>query len=180
MLDDATIMKEIEFPAPESLFTELPIGIRSALLIQTAQAIEKGTNPFKEGLTKLHLTLRLDFIIDSLETGRKLALPYRKASIEIDQRLGARITQAQKLENLNEMQKAIDLYEQNIKDGFIASLPYERLRIIYERQKKYQSVVRVCKRYIEVLQMVSEIWPQYPNLRQIPKYQKIIKRLGAS
>jgi len=172
-------MKESEFPTPASLFLDLPDGIRSVLLIQIAQAIESGTNPFKEGLTKLPLSVRLDFVIDSLEMGRKLALPYRQASLEIDRRLGEQLTQAQKFEKANEIQNAITLYEQNINDGFLASLPYERLRIIYEKQKNYQSAIRVCKRYIEILQMVSKFWSQYPNLRQIPKYQEIIKRLNA-
>jgi tetratricopeptide (TPR) repeat protein len=172
-------MKEYEFPAPESLFVDLPVGIRSVLLIQTAQAIEKGTNPFKEGLPKLPLRVRLDFIVDSLELGRELASPYRQASLEIDRRLGERLAQAQNFEKTGEIQSAIALYEQNIRDGFLPSLPYERLRIIYEKQKDYHSAIRVCKRHIEILQMVNTIWSQYPNIRQIPKYQEIIKKLNA-
>ncbi|NOH00713.1 MAG: hypothetical protein HND47_01410 [Chloroflexi bacterium] len=172
-------MKENDLPAPDNLFVDLPAGVRSVLLIQTAQAIDSGTNPFKENLTNLPLSVRLDFVIDSLEMGRKLALPYRQAALEIDQRLGERLTQAQKFEKSNDIQSAITLYEQNISDGFLASLPYERLRIIYEKKKDYQNAIRVCKRYIEILQMVSEIWAQYPNIRQIPKYQENIKRLCA-
>jgi tetratricopeptide (TPR) repeat protein len=172
-------MNEREFPNPDSLFTDLPAGIRSVLLDQTAQAIEKGTNPFKGDLTKFPLNIRLDFIIDSLDIGRKLALPYRQAALDIDQRLGKRLTQAQNFEKTGEIQSAIALYEQNISDGFLPSLPYERLRIIYEKNKDYQNAIRVCKRYIEILQMVSEIWAQYPNIRQIPKYQEKIKKLSA-
>jgi tetratricopeptide (TPR) repeat protein len=172
-------MKENEFPAPDSLFIDLPAGIRSVLLVQTAQAIENGTNPFNNtNLTKLPLPIRLDFVIDSLEMGRKLALPYRQAALEIDQRLQERLSRAQKLEKENELQNAIVLYEQNINDGFLASLPYERLRIIYEKQKSYQDAIRVCKRYIETLQMVSKFWSQYPNIRQIPKYEESIKKLS--
>ena len=172
-------MKETKFPTPDSLFTNLPAGIRGVLLIQTAQAIEKGTNPFKEGLPKLPSSVRLDFMIDSLELGRELASPYRQASLEIDQRLGERLAQAQNFEKAGEIQSAIALHEQNISDGFLPSLPYERLRIIYEKQKDYHSAIRVCKRYIEILQMVNTIWSQYPNIRQIPKYQEIIKKLNA-
>ena len=40
-------MKENEFPIPDSLFVDLPPGIRSVLLVQTAQAIESGTDPLK-------------------------------------------------------------------------------------------------------------------------------------
>lgn len=172
-------MKENEFPTPDSLFIGLPAGIRSVLLIQTAQAIESGTNPFKEGSIKLPLSVRLDFVINSLEMGRKLALSYRQASLEIDQRLGERLAQAQKFEKSNDIQNAIALYEQNISDGFLASLPYECLRIIYEKKKDYQNAIRVFKRYIEILQMVSVVWSQYPNIRQIPKYQEFINKLSA-
>jgi len=172
-------MKEIEFPTPDSLFVNLPAGIRSILLVQTAQAIESGTDPFKNSnLTALPLLTRLDYVISSLEMSRKFALPYRQAALQIDQRLQERLTHAQKSEKANEIQNAITLYEQNINDGFLASLPYERLRIIYEKQKNYQSAIRVCERYIEILQMVGTLWIQYPNLRQIPKYQDIIKKLN--
>ena len=172
-------MKENEFPIPDSLFVDLPAGIRSVLLVQTAQAIESGTDPFVNlKLTKLSLPARFDFIVSSLEMGRKFALPYRQAALEIDQRLGERLTQAQKFEKADEIQNAIVLYEQNINDGFLASLPYERLRIIYEKQKSYQDALRVCNRYIEILEMVGVFWAQYPNLRQIPKYQEFIKKLS--
>jgi IS30 family transposase len=103
----------------------------------------------------------------------------RPAIVNTRKRLGERLTQAQKFEKANEIQNAIALYEENINDGFLASLPYERLRIIYEKQKNYQNAIRVCKRYIEILQMVSTIWSQFPNIRQIPKYQEIIKKLNA-
>lgn len=172
-------MKENEFPTPDSLFIDLPAGIRGVLLIQTAQAIEEGINPFKEDLARLPLNIRLDFIIDSLEMGRRLALPYRQASLEIEQILGERLTQAQNYERSGEIQSAVALYEQNVGDGFLVSLPYERLRIIYEKKKDYENAIRVCKRYIQILQMVSEIWEQYPNIRQIPNYQEKIKKLTA-
>lgn len=173
------MMKENKFPIPDSLFVDLPAGIRSVFLVRTAQAIENGTNPFNDtNLTKLPLPVRLNFVIDSLEMGRKLALPYRQAALEIDQRLQERLTRAQSFEKAKEMQEAIALYEQNINDGFLASLPYERLRIIYEKQKSYKNAIRVCNRYIEVLQMVSTFWSQYSNIRQIPKYKEIIKKLN--
>lgn len=172
-------MKGNEFPAPDSLFVDLPAGIRSVLLVRTAQAIESGTNPFDStNFTKFPLPIRLDFVIDSLEMGQKLALPYRQAALEIDQRLQECLTHAQNFEKYNEVQEAIALYEKNINDGFLASLPYERLRIIYEKQKSFQNAIRVCNRYIEVLQIVSTFWSQYPNIRQIPKYKENIKRLS--
>lgn len=169
-----------EFPPPESLFAGLPAGIRSVLLDRTAQAIESGTDPFKDSnLAKLSPLARFDYIASSIELGRNWAAPYRKASLEITEKLQAHLSNAQKLEKAGEIQKAVALYESCVDDGFLGSLPYERLRITYTKQEQYQNAIRVCKRYIEILEMVREFWHQYPNIRQIPQYQEVIKKLSA-
>jgi hypothetical protein len=169
-----------EFPPPESLFVELPAGIRSVLLDKTAQAIESGTDPFKDSnLAKLSPLARFDYIANSIETGRNWASPYRKASLEINEKLQSNLSNAQNFEKAGEIQNAVILYEGCIENGFLGSLPYERLRIIYTKQGQLQNAIRVCKRYIEILEMVKEFWHQYPNIRQIPKYKEAIKKLSA-
>ena len=168
-----------EFPPPESLFVGLPAGIRSELLVRMAQAIESGTNPFKDSyLGKLHPLAHFDYIVSSIEMGRSLASPYRKASLEITKKLQENLSNAQNLEKASEIQESIDLYENCIENGFLGSLPYERLRIIYTKQRQFQSAIRVCNRYIEILEMVKEFWHQYPNIRQIPQYKETIKKLS--
>jgi tetratricopeptide (TPR) repeat protein len=167
------------FPPPNSLFVGLPAGIRSVLLERTAQAIESGTNPFKDSnLAKLSPLARFDYITASIEMGRTWASPYRKASLGITGKLQSKLSNAQKLEKAGEIQKAVDVYENCIENGFLGSLPYERLRIIYTKQGQFQNAIRVCKRYIEILEMVKEFWHQYPNIRQIPKYKEMIKKLS--
>lgn len=167
-----------ELPPPESLFTGLPAGIRSELLDRAAQAIESGTNPFNSSdLSKLQPLARFDYIVNSIEMGRNLASPYRKASLEIISKLQGNLSNAQSLEKAGEIQNAVDLYENCIENGFLGSLPYERLRIIYTKQKQFQNAIRVCNRYIEILEMVKEFWHQYPNIRQIPKYKETIMKL---
>lgn len=173
-------MSEKELPQPDSLFVSLPAGIRSVLLIRTAQAVESGTDPFKDpNLAKLSPNTRLDYIINSIEMGRSLALPYRQASLEIDEKLQKHLVNAQNLEKSGDIQTAINLYEKCIENGFLGSLPYERLRILYTKQGQYQNAIKACKRYIEILKMVKDFWPQYPNIRQIPQYQETIKKLSA-
>jgi len=44
--------------------------------------------------------------------------------------------------------KAIEVYEQNLEDSFYGSFPYERLRIIYTKQKRYSDAIRVCKAFL--------------------------------
>lgn len=167
-------------PPPEELFLGLPPGIRSELLIKFAQAIESGTDPFKNlNLGNLPIPVRWDFIIDSLNTGKELSQPYRRAASEIASQTQEYVTKAQNFEKAGEPEQSIIFYEQSIAAGFLASLPYERLRVMYTKQKKYEKAIRVCKRYIEILNMVETFWSQYPNIRQIPKYQEEIKKLNA-
>jgi hypothetical protein len=169
-----------EFPPPESMFLGLPAGIRSVLLDRTAQAIESGTDPFKDSnLAKLSPPARFDYIASSIEMGKNWASPYRKASLEITDKLQRNLSNAQRFEKAGEIQNAVNLYEDCIANGFLGSLPYERLRIIYTKQGHFQNAIRVCKRYIEILEMVKEFWHQYPNIRQIPQYKETIKKLNA-
>ena len=169
-----------EFPPPESLFVGLPAGIRSVLLDRTAQAIESGADPFKDSnLVKLSPPARFDYIASSIEMGRNWAATYRKASLEITEYLQNNLSNAQKLEKAGEIQNAVELYENCIENGFLGSMPYERLRIIYTKQKRFQNAIRVCNHYIEILEMVKEFWQQYPNIRLIPKYKETIIKLRA-
>lgn len=118
-----------EFPPPDSLFLDLPAGIRAELLDRMAQAIESGTNPFKDpNLSRLHPFSRFDYIASSIEMGRSLAAPYRKASLEITSKLQGNLANAQSLERAGKIQNAIELYENCIENGFLGSMPYERLR----------------------------------------------------
>lgn len=52
------------------------------------------------------------------------------------------------LERQGRENEAIELYEDNVRAGFIGSHPYERLRVIYTRNKDFASALRVCEAYI--------------------------------
>lgn len=53
------------------------------------------------------------------------------------------------LEKSGDVEKAVDLYEANLKDRFDGSHPYDRLRIIYSRSNQYDDAIRVCQAYID-------------------------------
>lgn len=53
-------------------------------------------------------------------------------------------------EKLGEIDKAINVYEQNIADGYPATHSYERLMILYRKRKEYDKEISVAKRAIEV------------------------------
>lgn len=52
------------------------------------------------------------------------------------------------LEKSGHIEKAIELYETNVRDWFDGTHPYERLRIIYTREGRFADAIRVCEAYI--------------------------------
>lgn len=52
------------------------------------------------------------------------------------------------LENAGNVADAVKLYEANVRDGFDGSHPYERLRVIYSREKRFEDAIRVCEAFI--------------------------------
>lgn len=57
-----------------------------------------------------------------------------------------------KLEKAGNVNKAIKLYEMNIKENFYGNHPYDRLAIIYRRNKQYDEEIRVLEKAIEVFE----------------------------
>jgi|SRR6266545_148047 len=53
------------------------------------------------------------------------------------------------LEKEGNVDAAIALYEANITAQFPGTHPYERLRIIYTKQKRWDDAIRVCRAYIQ-------------------------------
>jgi tetratricopeptide (TPR) repeat protein len=54
------------------------------------------------------------------------------------------------LEAAGRMDLAIELYEQNVDEGFAGDWPYSRLVLVYERMGTYDQAERVLRRAIEV------------------------------
>ena len=57
--------------------------------------------------------------------------------------------QAAHHEKEGQVDRAIRLYEANLADGFEGMRPYERLRLIYTRQNRYQEAIHVCRAYLD-------------------------------
>lgn len=58
--------------------------------------------------------------------------------------------QAYSLEKEGKLDEAKRLYWQVINDGFTGSFPYERLRIIYAKEKDWEEAIKVCRIYVEL------------------------------
>ena len=69
-----------------------------------------------------------------------------KSSLTISERN----KQAKQAEEKEAFDKAIKLYEENIKIDIADPVAYERLMILYRKQKAYKEEMRVIKRGIEV------------------------------
>ncbi|MFD3156670.1 tetratricopeptide repeat protein [Haloimpatiens sp. FM7330] len=76
-------------------------------------------------------------------------------------------------EKCGEISKAIDLYEKNIAENFEGNHPYDRLAVIYRKQKRLDDEIRVLEKAIYVFENIV-----YKNRGdRTPKLEKFIKRL---
>lgn len=57
---------------------------------------------------------------------------------------------AYELERAGKFDEASKMYLEDINKGFIGSFPFDRLRIIYSKQKQWSKAAAICKRYSEL------------------------------
>jgi tetratricopeptide (TPR) repeat protein len=72
------------------------------------------------------------------------------------------------LEKQGNITDAIGLYEQNVAYGFEGDFPYDRLRVIYSKQKRYDDVIKVLERAIDVFD--NKVFPNRPD--RLPKLER--------
>lgn len=76
-------------------------------------------------------------------------------------------------EKSGNIEKAIEMYELNVKDNFDGNHPYDRLAILYHKQKKYDDEKRVLEHAIYVFENIVH----YSRADRIPKLEKFKARL---
>lgn len=76
------------------------------------------------------------------------------------------------LEKNGKVDEAVKLYEKNVSMGFDGNHPYDRLAIIYRKNKDYDNEIRVLEQAIAVFEKVN---PGRPD--RDPKLQKFRDRL---
>ncbi len=72
-------------------------------------------------------------------------------------------------EKAGHMAKAVESYEANVADRFDGSHPYDRLRVIYTHEGKFEDAIRVCEAYIQ--------FGQERDVDGKAKYRKTIEKL---
>jgi hypothetical protein len=182
MMADNQIIIDAFLP-PDKLFVYEPAGIRAVAFERLARDLDKLFDSKREEIVR---TLMQTYRMSRLEAYPRMLYYFqqmRSVYGDESERLAKplretmyRATEEEKAGNIN---KAIQLFEELADNAFPPSTPYERLRVIYTKQGFYSEAIRVCKRYIEVLNMIKEFWAEHPNIRSIPKYQDYIKKLSA-
>jgi hypothetical protein len=61
-----------------------------------------------------------------------------------------------RLEKSGNENRAIPLYEANVRDHFDGSHPYERLRILYAADRRYSDAIRVCEESLRYCNLRAE------------------------
>jgi len=79
----------------------------------------------------------------------------------------------QDLEKQGNITDAIELYELNVAYGFEGGFPYDRLRVIYSKQRRYSDVIRVLEKAIDIFD--RKVSPSRPD--RLPKLEKFHKQL---
>ena len=72
---------------------------------------------------------------------------------------------------------AISLYEKNIKKGIADAVPFNRLLVLYRKQKRYKDELRVIDKGIEVF--TKQIEKQQQQMLLNSKNKTQVKRLSA-
>ncbi len=79
-----------------------------------------------------------------------------------------------KLEKEGDVDGAIQLYEYNVAHRFSGNHPYDRLSIIYRRQKRYEDEVRVLEMAVDVF--TNDVPDERPDKNK--KLDKFKERLA--
>ena len=61
-----------------------------------------------------------------------------------------RHTEAVEAERSGDPERAIQLYETSVAEGFVGSHPYERLASLYERRQNYGEALRVSEAFVQL------------------------------
>jgi tetratricopeptide (TPR) repeat protein len=77
--------------------------------------------------------------------------------------------QGKDMEKAGRIEEAIALYEANVRDRFDGTHPYDRLRILYTREKQYDDAIRVCEAYVAL--------PDRPNGQNKAHFREWIDKL---
>ena len=168
-------------PPPNEFQIGKPDCIRAAMMEHVTYIVRKSFSDNLDDLVKNFLISnpgmdhQTAFISMIQKLDAKLK-PYQSCANQLIAPIQTTLSNALELEKVNP-DGAIVLYEKCVKAGSTGSTPYERLRIIYTRQKEYQKAITACQNFINTLQILQTFnsRPQYAVL--IDEYNSHIAKL---
>ncbi|NJD60024.1 MAG: hypothetical protein C3F13_09460 [Anaerolineales bacterium] len=81
-------------------------------------------------------------------------------------------------ERKGKIDEAIKMYEANVTDRFNNNFPYDRLRIIYTNQQRYEDAIRVCHAFVDMANtLLNAGTPRGDVLPKRDRYMNYIERL---
>lgn len=102
--------------------------------------------------------------------------PGKRSNSSKDERFSIQVERnlkGQELEKSGDIERAVKLYEENAAEGFEGNYPYDRLAIIYRKQKRHSDEIRVLERAIFVFENYAS--PKRGDVA--PKLSKFRERL---
>jgi len=80
------------------------------------------------------------------------------------------------LEKQGKVDEAISLYEANVSENFAGNHPYERLAIIYRRNKQFDDEIRVLKEAIKVFEHVVATTGRQDGPTKLQRFKERLKK----
>ena len=138
-------------PESPDYFEKYPLGIRSELMLR---------NQFE---------VRMNFPND---VWKDYYAEYRRIEdLIVDNNI-----KGQELEKNGEIEKAIEIYERNADIVATTPHPYDRLRIIYTRQKKFRKAIEACNKAVRTYKMLDQV-SDHDFSDSIGKYKEWARKL---
>jgi hypothetical protein len=88
--------------------------------------------------------------------------------------------EAERAERSGDPQRAIDLYEESVAEGFVGVHPYERLASLHELRRDPAAALRVCEAYLTLA--ASGTMPRGAQRRadrKVPEFEARVERYRA-
>ncbi|MCF8020728.1 MAG: tetratricopeptide repeat protein [Vallitaleaceae bacterium] len=101
----------------------------------------------------------------------------QKADIAAESKIVDNNLKGQELEKAGNIEKAKKLYEENIAKDFDGNHPYDRLAIIYRKEKDYDNEIRVLEHAIKVFTSLSKSSPRGDVNPKLTKFKDRLKKV---
>jgi hypothetical protein len=167
---------------PSQFQIEKPPCIRAAMMEYAVSEINsdfgKKINEILDEFTREAKVDRPTAFIMAKKQVDKQTQPYIEAAQRIMEPLRTTLYNAQELERKGQVDGATTLYEKLTEAGFTGSMPYERLRIIYTKQKQYEKAIAACQSFIATLNMLQSFAPRPQYIKLIEEYKLYIDKLN--